>query len=71
MKEFKRGIDPKKNFKLIWGTTMGILYIAFAYLLVFTSIFESKLLPKGIRIMLGIIFTLYGVMRGYRAWKGR
>ncbi|HHU95912.1 MAG: hypothetical protein QM237_02915 [Bacteroidota bacterium] len=71
MKEFKRGIDPKKQFKLIWGVTMGILYIAFAYLLVFTPIFESRLLPKGIRVMLGVIFTLYGVMRGYRSWKER
>jgi len=53
------------------GVTMGILYIAFAYLLVFTPIFESRLLPKGIRVMLGVIFTLYGVMRGYRSWKER
>ncbi len=71
MKEFKRGIDPKKNFKLIWGSTMAILYIAFAYLLVFTPFFESRLLPKGIRIMLGVVFAAYGVMRGYRIWKER
>jgi uncharacterized membrane protein HdeD (DUF308 family) len=71
MKDFKGGIDPRRHFKQIWGTTMGILYIAFAYLLVFTPLFESKLLPKGIRIMLGVIFATYGVMRGYRSWKGR
>ncbi len=71
MREFNRGIDPKKNFKLIWGATMGILYITFAYFLVFTPFFESKLLPKGLRIILGVVFTLYGVMRVYRSWKGR
>ncbi len=50
---------------------MGILYITFAYFLVFTPFFESKLLPKGLRIILGVVFTLYGVMRVYRSWKGR
>ena len=68
MRENKRP-NPKRNFKLIWGAVMVILYLAFAYALIFTSLFQSSVIPKGIRVILGVIFAAYAVMRGYRIKK--
>lgn len=58
----------KRGFKLIWSIMMIIIYVSVAYLLVFTPLFKGSI-PAGIRISFGIIFTIYGIMRGYRLWK--
>ncbi|WP_298653739.1 hypothetical protein [uncultured Proteiniphilum sp.] len=58
----------KRGFKLIGGIMMIIIYISVAYLLVFTPLFRKNI-PEGIRIAFGIIFTVYGILRGYRLWK--
>lgn len=60
--------DLKKYFKLVWGIMMVIIYISVAYLLVFTPLFRATI-PLWIRISFGVIFSVYGVLRGYRLWK--
>ena len=57
-----------RSFKLIWGIMMVVIYLSVAYLLVFTPLFRSNI-SMGIRIAFGIIFTAYGILRGYRLWK--
>lgn len=57
-----------KGFKLIWGIMMVIIYLSVSYLLVFTPVFKASI-PAGIRIAFGVIFTVYGLLRGYRLWK--
>lgn len=68
MKEKRRSESLKKSFKLIWGITMIFIYLSVAYLLVFTPLFRKNI-PEAIRIAFGIIFAVYGILRGYRLWK--
>lgn len=68
MRERGRGGNYKKGFKLIWGIMMIVIYLSVAYLLVFTPLFRGNI-PVGIRIAFGVIFSAYGIMRGYRLWK--
>ncbi len=69
---YKRGnrqtTNYRKGFKLIWGIMMIIVYLSVSYLLVFTPLFRGSI-PAGIRIGFGVIFTIYGILRGYRLWK--
>lgn len=64
----RRDGDRVSNFKLIWGAMMVLIYVSVAYLLVATPLFKESI-PAGIRISFGIIFTVYGLLRGYRLWK--
>ena len=64
----RQAANYKKGFKLIWGIMMVIIYVSVAYLLVFTPLFRGNI-PAGIRIAFGVIFTAYGILRGYRLWK--
>ncbi|MEA4903556.1 hypothetical protein [Petrimonas sp.] len=57
-----------RSFKLIRGIVMVGIYLLVAYLLVFTPLFQGNI-SIGIRIAFGIIFTAYGIFRGYRLWK--
>lgn len=74
--------DNKKGstFKLIWNTVMFFIYLAIAYLIMFTPM----LLPKNYRandpdtddflvprIVLGLGVTIYALFRGYRVLKDR
>lgn len=68
MKERGQAGNYKRGFKLTWGIMMVIIYISVAYLLVFTPLFRGNI-PAGIRIAFGVIFTVYGILRGYRLWK--
>ena len=69
MKDKRQNDHIKRNFKLVWTATMVFIYLSVAYLLIFTPIFQKSAIPSGIRIALGTIFALYGIMRGYRLWK--
>lgn len=67
-KRDNRRTNYTKVFKLIWGIMMVIIYLSVSYLLVFTPLFQERI-PAGIRIAFGVIFTTYGILRGYRLWK--
>lgn len=60
----------KFSFKSVWGITMVVVYLGIAYLLVFSPLFEERsTIPKGIRIAIAVLFSVYGLYRGYRLWK--
>jgi len=61
-------MEPKGsfNFRLIWGIFMVIIYLALGIALVFTDIFA---MAKTLRIIIGALFFLYGVIRGLNVWK--
>jgi hypothetical protein len=50
------------------GILMTFFYLLIALLLFSTEIFD---ISKTFRIILGILFFLYGLFRGYRFWKMR
>lgn len=68
MKEKGEAANYKKGFKLTWGIMMIVIYASVAYLLVFTPLFRGSI-PAGIRIVFGVIFAAYGILRSYRLWK--
>lgn len=51
---------------LIWGIFMTMIYFGMALLLIFSEVFEIK---QSLRIIIGILFLIYGMFRGYRVWK--
>lgn len=56
------------SFKIIWGIVMCLIYLAVSLLLVFSPIFVDSA-PLWARIVMGLLFFLYGIFRGYRVWK--
>ncbi len=54
--------------KTAYGIFMVIFYLCIAVLLVLTPIFEN--VHIAIRIIMGVLFFIYGLFRGYRVWKG-
>lgn len=61
--------NNKFSFKLIWGIVMVCAYLGIAYLLVFSPLFDNSTMPKSIRIAIAVLFSVYGIYRGYRLWK--
>lgn len=70
--------NDKFSFKTLWNACMCIVYMALAYLVMFTPL----LLPYNfrnntddeddfsiVRIILGISICIYGIIRGYRVIK--
>ncbi|MDR1653552.1 MAG: hypothetical protein LBS01_07910 [Prevotellaceae bacterium] len=57
-------------FRPVFGILMVIVYLSMAYMLVFTNIFADTLY-KPLRIIFSVVFSVYGVFRGYRLWKDK
>lgn len=57
----------KPSFKFIWGIVMVFFYLCISVLMIFTPVFDSVSLF--LRIIMGILFFVYGLFRGYRMWK--
>lgn len=55
--------------RLTMGIIMVAIYLAMAYALLFTSLF-SHTVPLWVRYVMGVVFFLYGIYRGYRVYKG-
>lgn len=47
---------------------MVIIYFGMAYILTLTDMFKEAI-PLTLRLIFGLLFTLYGVYRAYRVWK--
>lgn len=74
--------DNKKGstFKLIWNALMFFIYLAIAYLIIFTPLLlpynyrandpetDDFIIP---RIILGAGVTIYALFRGYRVLKDK
>ena len=59
-------MKQKINPKVMWGIFMTAIYLGMAALLIFSDFFD---IDKIYRIMIGVALALYGIARGYRAWK--
>lgn len=57
-------------FAVISGVIMVAIYMGMAFLLVFTTLFVGKM-PEWVRYMMGVVFFLYGIYRGYRVYVSR
>ena len=55
---------------VIMGMIMVAIYFAMAFLLVFTTLFVGKM-PEWVRFVMGAVFFVYGIFRGYRVYKTR
>ncbi|MBO7317094.1 MAG: hypothetical protein J6U43_00025 [Bacteroidales bacterium] len=55
---------------VIMGMIMVAIYFAMAFLLVFTTLFVGKM-PEWVRFVMGAVFFVYGIFRGYRVYKAR
>lgn len=61
----------KKNrlgMNVVFGMIMIAIYLGMAYLLLFTSLFSN--LYDIVRYIMGGVFAVYGVFRGYRLFVG-
>lgn len=56
------------KFRFIWGIIMVIIYLVISYLLVLTPIFKENI-SQPIRIAMAVLFSAYGIFRGYRLTK--
>ena len=54
------------RMKFVWGVFMVTIYFGMALLLIFSEIFDIKLV---FRIIIGVLMFIYGIFRGYRIWK--
>lgn len=69
----------KTEFRTLWGIFMSLVYIGIAYLILFTPLlirYNETNNPDydnnaTLRIIFAIILCSYGIIRGYRTWKGR
>ena len=57
-------------FAVISGVIMVAIYMGMAFLLVFTTLYVGKM-PEWVRYMMGVVFFLYGIYRGYRVYVSR
>jgi ABC-type nickel/cobalt efflux system permease component RcnA len=62
--------EGQKLGLLIFEGIMAVLYLIFAVVFLFPSLFHLRLaVQDGLRIALGIILSLYGIFRIYRTIK--
>jgi membrane protein YdbS with pleckstrin-like domain len=54
----------------IMGIVMTAIYMGMSFLLLFTNLFVGKV-PEWVRYMMGVVFFLYGIYRGYRVYKSK
>ena len=67
-----KGAKKTLSFKFVWGLLMTATYLLISYLLVCSPLYIGRsAIPGPVRILLAIIFTVYGIYRGYRLWSQR
>lgn len=54
-------------FAIVTGVIMVLIYVGMAFLLLFTSLFIGKV-PEWVRYLMGVVFFLYAIFRGYRVY---
>lgn len=58
------------TISVIMGIVMTAIYMGMSFLLLFTNLFVGKV-PEWVRYMMGVVFFLYGIYRGYRVYKSK
>ena len=61
-------ITTMMGMNVVFGMIMIAIYLGMAYLLLFTSLFSN--LYDIVRYIMGGVFAVYGVFRGYRLFVG-
>ena len=56
------------GMNIVLGMVMIAIYLGMAYLLLFTTFFSN--LHDLVRYIMGVVFALYGIFRGYRLFVG-
>ena len=56
------------GMNIVLGMVMIAIYLGMAYLLLFTTFFSN--LHDIVRYIMGVVFALYGIFRGYRLFVG-
>ena len=56
------------SMNIVFGMIMIAIYLGMAYLLLFTSLFSN--LYDIVRYIMGGVFAVYGLFRGYRLFVG-
>ena len=56
------------GMNVVLGMIMIAIYLSMAYLLLFTTFFSN--LYDIVRYIMGVVFAVYGVFRGYRLFVG-
>lgn len=56
----------KERLSIVWGIIMTLFYLGMAFLIVFSDIFH---MGEGFKIIMALLFFLYGIFRGYRVWQ--
>ncbi|MBQ8565374.1 MAG: hypothetical protein IJ442_06040 [Bacteroidaceae bacterium] len=62
--------EPQRKpsvFAIVTGVIMVLIYVGMAFLLLFTTLFVGKV-PEWVRYMMGVVFFLYAIFRGYRVY---
>jgi len=52
----------------VFKCIMALFYVAFSFILLFTSLLSNRI-QEGLRIGLGIVLGIYGLVRIYTAYK--
>lgn len=66
--EFNEEPQRKSSvFAIVTGVIMVLIYVGMAFLLLFTTLFVGKV-PEWVRYMMGVVFFLYAIFRGYRVY---
>ena len=53
---------------IVFGMIMIAIYLGMSYLLLFTTLFSN--LYDIVRYIMGVVFAVYGLFRGYRLFVG-
>ena len=56
----------RMNWRFVWGIFMVLFYLGMAVLLFFSDFFDIR---EGFKVVISILFFVYGLFRGYRMWK--
>jgi len=57
--------DKKNNSKYIFSLFMLLIYFGMSYLLIFSELFSQQY-SSFVRIIIGLLFFVYGIFRAYR-----
>lgn len=55
---------------IVMGVIMVAVYMGMSFLLLFTTFFQGSM-PVWVRYVMGVVFFVYGIFRGYRVYKSR
>lgn len=66
--EDNAGKKKTLGMNIVFGMIMIAIYLGMSYLLLFTTLFSN--LYDIVRYIMGVVFAVYGLFRGYRLFVG-